>query len=280
VYIWDTASGQRLHTLPGHAAHVFTAAFSPDGRFLATSGDDSSREGLARFKMWDLTSGRLAFEADPFTSLGEAYFCLAYTADGRRLLATGRNGGKICVWDTANGKKIGVMADNSRRTIFSMALSPNNRYLACAAQGGKIQIWDGRRTDELQTGVREIGSANGYTTDALAFTPDNSRIAAGDGDDTAAIWDVESGAKVLPFRAVGHGFRALAFSPDGRWMASGGLDCVVHIWDAASGKLLLTFRGHRGPIVRLSFVAPDGQRLVSGSQDRTVKMWDLRVVKN
>jgi serine/threonine protein kinase/WD40 repeat protein len=49
VYLWDTASGQARVLRTGHTDYVVALAFSPDGKTLATAGDDSSA------KLWDLT---------------------------------------------------------------------------------------------------------------------------------------------------------------------------------------------------------------------------------
>ncbi|MGC9084309.1 MAG: WD40 repeat domain-containing protein, partial [Anaerolineae bacterium] len=38
VRLWDPATGQVLHTLEGHQGAVWSMAFSPDGRTLASGG--------------------------------------------------------------------------------------------------------------------------------------------------------------------------------------------------------------------------------------------------
>jgi WD40 repeat protein len=41
VQIWDVTSGTQLVTLSGHSAEVMVVAFSPDGKTLASSGQDN-----------------------------------------------------------------------------------------------------------------------------------------------------------------------------------------------------------------------------------------------
>jgi WD40 repeat protein len=48
--ISDAAGGQKMLTLRGHAGFVESVAFSPDGKRLATGGDDTI--------IWDATSGQ------------------------------------------------------------------------------------------------------------------------------------------------------------------------------------------------------------------------------
>jgi WD40 repeat protein/serine/threonine protein kinase len=275
AFVWKTATGQRIQTLPGHAVFVFSLAFSPDNRFLASVGDDLDR-GLNTVKVWDLKSGKEAFQTDPFSGFGTVLFSVAYSPDGRRLVAAGQDK-KLKVWDAATGRQIGIMGEHDRN-VFNLVFSPDGRYLASAGKDGRVKLWDGTRLDQYQDRAREVGAAGGEIADTLAFSADSTRLAVGSSDFTATIWDVETGTNVLTLpRDPAHGFRALAFSPDGRWLASGGTDCTVKVWNARTGGAALhTFRGHQGNVRRLKFVQlPEGPNLVSGSSDKTVKFWSL-----
>jgi WD40 repeat protein len=50
--VWDAVSGRELLTLRGHGDSVVGVVFSPDGRRLATAGDDYTA------KMWAVVSGQ------------------------------------------------------------------------------------------------------------------------------------------------------------------------------------------------------------------------------
>jgi WD40 repeat protein len=276
MFIWKTATGQTLQTLPGQVVIVFSLAFSPDGRFLASVGDDPSPpSGVHTVKVFDLNTGRAAFSPDPFPGYGGVLFSVAYSPDRRRLVAAGQDK-QLKVWDAATGRKIGVMGEHDRN-VFNLVFSPDGRYLASAGKDGAVRIWDGTRLDEHQSHFREMGAAGGDIADTMAFSADSTRLAVGSSDLTATIWDINTGTEVLKLpRMPAHGFRALAFSPDGRWLASGGTDSTVKVWDAQTATLLHTFRGHQGNVIRLRFVQlPEGLHLASGSSDRTVKLWPL-----
>jgi WD40 repeat protein len=94
VKIWDAQTREELHTLEGHVGYVWTVAFSPDGRYLASGSWDST------VKVWDMAAPE---PAERVTLRGHAGFIqsLAFSPDGRRLAsASGYAGhGEVKVWD-------------------------------------------------------------------------------------------------------------------------------------------------------------------------------------
>ena len=277
VFIRDAGSGRLLKTLQRKSLFLFSAEFSPDGRFLAATGDDRDYRGGYTLQLWDLDTGHLSFRTEPFPGEG-CVFCQAYSPDGRHLLG-GTQDGRILVWDAVNGKKIGVLG-NQNGAVFHLVFSPDGRYLVSAAQTGQVRIWDGTRLDGPQTTPIDLVTAVGDITDTLAFSPDSHSLVVAAGDQVATVWDVGNRTNILTLRSESvHGFLSVAFSPDGRWIASGGTDCKVKLWDARTGALLHTFRGHKAEVMRLRFLdRPEGMRLISGGWDGLIKFWDLHAV--
>ena len=275
ISVWETATGRRIQKLRGYAVFVFSLAFSPDGRFLASVGDD---RGSRTVTVWDLKTGLPAFTTEPYPDFGPILFCVAYSPDGQRLVAAGQDN-ELKVWDAATGLRRGVLGEHDRN-VYNLAFSPGDgRYLVSAGKDGKLRIWDGTRLDEHQSSPREMALAGGEIADTLAFNAQGTRLAVRSRDLTASIWDVATGTNVLTLRDSAHGFNALAFSPDpeGRWLASGGLDSTVKVWDAQTGICLHTFRGHQdqgeaAPVCAaprraapgLGQFGPDGKVLASG----------------
>jgi len=57
VRLWDAATGEELVGLPGHSDYIYSLAFSPDGKSLASgSGDNTVR-------LWDTAPLRTRYQA-------------------------------------------------------------------------------------------------------------------------------------------------------------------------------------------------------------------------
>ena len=78
--LWDAATGEKLSTLTGHSSIVFSAAWSPDSRRLATGGADETA------KVWDVQTGR---ELLSLPNRVGSVSSVAWSPDGRLLAAAG-----------------------------------------------------------------------------------------------------------------------------------------------------------------------------------------------
>jgi eukaryotic-like serine/threonine-protein kinase len=132
----------------------------------------------------------------------------------------------------------------------------------------------------------QIATYRGHThfVEALAWSPDSSRVASGGWDEQVHVWDVAKEESLLIYdghassKAAGTGILegmifAVAWSPDGSCIASGSWDKTVQVWNALTGKPIRTYRGHFTSVPAVSW-SPDGTYIASASVDGTVQVWE------
>ncbi|MCP5109488.1 MAG: hypothetical protein GY953_01495, partial [bacterium] len=96
IRVWEAGSGESLRTLEGHGSIVWSVAWSPDGKRLASGAADST------IRVWEAGSGRHILTLEGHT---EAINCLAWSTDGG-LLASATERGEVRLWKMPEGEHL------------------------------------------------------------------------------------------------------------------------------------------------------------------------------
>ncbi len=261
--IQDTASGLILLTVPGSGQD---AAFSPDGRYLASLGESGV------IHIWDLAFLRQGGETpDDFlpaiTLSGESM--LDFNTDGRWLAADTQDG--MAVWNfeqLREGIESGAVAPEARPSpAFSLAHPLKVIDFEFFPDGSEIVGVDEKGTTILWWMPDQVTY---WLTSSSTFAqrPDGKAAALTDG--SVWFWE-ESVLKYLPLDA--RNWVSIAYSADGK-IAAGAEDGLIRVMEDVQGQLLFDLQGHAGSVVDLAF-SPDGSYLASISKDHTIKIWDM-----
>jgi WD40 repeat protein len=224
INIWDPeAGGRSLFTLAGGTGAVYSVAARPDGRQIATGGQD----GFVR--TWDPATGRADL---PPLDHGASISALAYDPTGT-VLASGGMDRRVRAWSATSGRRrLGPLSHLHQLT--SLAFSPDGRLLAGGGgepdNGGIIQIWDAwsgtiSTTVECPRGV-----------DSLSFSSDSRRIATCGSDAVVQVWDATGGHETLSLSGHKDRVSAVLFTPRDLRLYSAGRDGVVKLWDGGNGS--------------------------------------------
>ncbi len=264
-----------LHTTyHGHNRLVLAVAWSPDGKYIASSSFDGT------LQVWRPAQedGETNIETSDFTYRNPMKphawaWALAWSPDGK-YLASGNDENKVQVWrledEVSTNLKLVLSHHGHKNWVNAVSWSPNGRYLASGSDDKTVQVWCVEEIDQPE--CVQLYRDHSHWVNTVAWSPDGKYIASAGYDTTVRVWNVNSQETVLIYREHDYAVNALAWSPDGTRIASCSLDNLVRVWDVETGKTVLTYRGHSSVVSTLAW-SPDGTRIASGGKDKTVQVW-------
>jgi RNA polymerase sigma factor (sigma-70 family) len=212
-----------------------------------------------------------------FRQPGGMVSAIALTDNGK-VLATGGDGGTVCLWDASTGAPLRRLKRpwswtevfvRSPVWITSLGFSPNGQKVLASGANGFACLWDADTGRTLRMLWRHRGVVR-----ASAFSPDGTTVATGCDDRTVRLWQAATGKELRRFEGQReHDVWSVAFAPDGKTLATGGNCGELFLYDVATGREIHRCRGHRSVANSVRF-CPDGKTFVSGSHDGTVRQWD------
>jgi serine/threonine protein kinase/Tol biopolymer transport system component len=249
------------------SAGVDSAAFSPDGRTLATADHDGSTY------LWDIATGhRVATLADPGSNGVQA---VAFSANGK-VLATADLNSSAYLWDLATRSLMATLTDPGLQGMDSAAFGPRgSNTLATADQNGSTYLWD-IPGGNLTATLTDPGSNSSVY--GVAFSTGGMLLATADISGHAYLWNVATDSRVATLTGPGVPVYGVAFSPDGKLLATADQNGSTYLWNVATGRRIatLTDPGSSGNVTSVAF-SPNGKTLATGDQDGNTYLWDVAV---
>jgi WD40 repeat protein len=212
IRLVSPTNGDLLKTLyPAHTRWPQVLSFSPDGRVLASAGDDG------QILLWNVATGRqikTLYQGD------YPIWGMSFSPDGKYLLAGFDTEETFRVWDTSTWELKQTFPGDLANDL---AFSPDGKKFATAGGGiHEANIWD-FTTGEL---LFNLSGLQGWVW-AIAYDPNGKYVASGGIGDEVVLWDVATGRRARDLVTGSDLIETLAFSPDGTRLASGGSEIIV-----------------------------------------------------
>jgi WD40 repeat protein len=211
----------KLHEFKKHSGAVWSVAFSPDDKLLASASEDGS------VRIWNVQTGNcihvLKDHILPVRSV-------AFSTDGR-LLATAGEDGRARVWEVQSGKCLHVFGKH-RIKVYRAVFGPDSRFLAVAGWDDNIiRVWDlesGKRVKTLKTKAPQVTS--------VAFRHDGKLLASSGSDSRVYVWNFTTGELAKSLKDDNGRIRSILFDPTGKFVVTGNENKTISIWDYNSAR--------------------------------------------
>jgi protein kinase-like protein/WD40 domain-containing protein len=192
-----------------------------------------------------------------------------------------------------------ILLDDSSGGVYSVALSPKGSMLAAGNVDGTVQFWNiatrartatlpHADTDHANPSATVAGTRS-WSVYSVAFSPDGSMLASGNGDGTTVLWDAATRQRIatlpdLDTEEWNSFTNSVAFSPDGSMLATSYDAQTVTLWDIVTRTPVATLPSGSDWWVYAVAFSPDGSMLASGSgdndstagsRDGLVQLWDV-----
>jgi WD40 repeat protein len=209
--VWDVASGRLLRSLNGQEADVESIVFSPDGKYVLSSG-------LGKPALWDFASGKLLHEFDAFARA-------VFNPNGQTVLSGHYVQNVVSAWNLKSGRKDGDLASNVTARYF--AFSPDGARLF-GAYNSRVIVFERRNPPRL-FGLHEDPTLMGIMD--MKISKSGHMLATGAWNGTLKLWDLRSGSNLRPIQAHALGIRSISFAKGDSLLATSSTDGTIRLWN-------------------------------------------------
>ena len=281
IHFWNVTERKERFSFRGHDGHINAMAFSADGKFLVTGGQDKT------CRVWDLSR---APRKEGFVKRVPAVFGCA-SIDGRFLLTIDKVWSHdeyddflaASLWDLRRFHKVRSFEYPERMRVDSVpTLSPRGDAAVIRGKDGAILVWD-LEHDQVNT----FAAAGTNAVKEPVFSRDGKLLAVKTKSGAISVYDVTSQevTSTLHSKAISSDFCPWLFDHEGKRLFVGDQETLA-VFDLESGQLA---EGTSGPLMVRTHVdahpvpciglSDDGRTLATVSRERRVTLWNAHTLE-
>ena len=253
--LWDVVTGKLVGTLEGHTGGVTAAAWSRDGKILATASSDKS------VRLWDVAG-------KPIRTLSGhegPVLCVAW-ADGKTL-ASGSSDKTVRVWQS--GSDTGKALRLHKGSVNAVAWSKDGKSLASGDEEHAVYLWPA----EAEKPSQSIGAA--APVRSLAWSGNGKSVAVGLATGNVELFAPVGGKLIQTLERGGSPptVTSLAWAPDNTTLLTGRGNHTTQVWQTGTNNALFDLPG-MAPIAHVGW-SQTGKAMIVSETDRSVRIFDL-----
>ncbi|XP_038835303.1 periodic tryptophan protein 2 homolog [Salvelinus namaycush] len=281
LLVWEWQSESYVFKQQGHFNNMAALAYSPDGQYIATGGDDG------KVKVWNMTSG-LCFVT--FTEHTSSVTNVTFTSRGFVIVSASLDG-TVRAFDLHRYRNFRTFTSPRPAQFSSLAVDPSGDLVSAGAQDSfEVFIWS------MQTGrLLEVLGGHEGPVSCLCFSPVQSILASASWDKTVRLWDMmDSWQTKETLRLTSDGL-AVSYRPDGQELAVATLDGEISFWNPQSANQTGSVSGRhdlemgrketekitskqsaKGKSFTSLCYSADGESILAGGQSKFVCIYNIR----
>ncbi|XP_028984892.1 PWP2 small subunit processome component [Betta splendens] len=217
LLVWEWQSESYVFKQQGHFNNMASVAYSPDGQYIVTGGDDG------KVKVWNTSSG-LCFVT--FTEHTSSITNVTFTSSGFVIVSASLDG-TVRAFDLHRYRNFRTFTSPRPAQFSSLAVDVSGELVSAGAQDSfEIFLWS------MQTGrLLEVLGGHEGPVSCLCFSPVQSILASASWDRSIRLWDMLNSWQVKETLPLSSDVLAVTYRPDGQELAAATLNGEISFWN-------------------------------------------------
>ena len=171
-YFFASQPSFQTVTYRGHSGIVWSAAWSPDGKYIASASGDKF------VQVWEALTAR---HVQTYKGHSDILWSAEWSPDGK-YIASASYDKTVQIWEALSARRVQTYEGHTLG-VGSAAWFPDGKYIASASGDKFVQIWEALTARLVQT-----YEGHSSVVPSVAWSPDGKYIASTSFDQTVQVW--------------------------------------------------------------------------------------------